>query len=76
VAIKILPASIAPDPATIERFRREARAVAALNHPNIVTIYSVEDADGVQFLTMELVEGQSLDALIPSGDGMPNTRHD
>ena len=53
-------------PSWLERFQREARAVAALNHPSIVTIYSVEEADGVHFLTMELVEGQSLDHLIPA----------
>jgi serine/threonine protein kinase/tetratricopeptide (TPR) repeat protein len=67
LAIKVLPAAMASDPDMRERFGREARAIAALNHPNIVTIYSVEDADGVRFLTMELVEGEALDRLIPSG---------
>src|SRR5262245_31252969 len=73
VALKVLPADVAHDPARLERFRREARAVAALNHPHIVTIYSTEEADGIPFLTMELVEGQPLEALIPP-DGMPLTR--
>ena len=61
VALKILPAALASDPVHVERFRREARAVAALTHPNIVTIHSVEEADGVHFLTMELIDGQPLD---------------
>jgi serine/threonine protein kinase len=73
VALKVLPADMAADPARLERFTREARAIAALNHPHIVTIYSTEEADGVRFLTMELVEGQSLDALIPAG-GLPLAR--
>jgi TolB-like protein/Tfp pilus assembly protein PilF len=67
VALKVLPAEMASSPERLERFKREARAVAALNHPHIVTIYSVEEADSVHFLTMELVEGQSLDLLLAEG---------
>ncbi len=65
VALKILPAETADDPERRSRFEREARAVAALNHPNIVTIYSVEEAEGVHFITMEAVEGRTLTELIP-----------
>ena len=60
IALKILLPALAGDPLRLERFRREARAVAALNHPNIVTIHSVEEDRGVHFLTMELVEGETL----------------
>jgi len=70
VALKRLPAEMAADPDRLHRFQREARAVAALNHPNIVTIHTVEEADGVQFLTMELVEGKTLAQAIPKG-GLP-----
>jgi serine/threonine protein kinase len=70
VALKMLPAEMADDPERLERFRREAKAVAALNHPNIVTIYSIEESEGTRFLTMELVEGESLDRLLPPG-GLP-----
>src|ERR1700746_1676193 len=66
VALKVLPPNMARDPDRLARFQREARAVAALNNPHIVTIYSVEEGGGVHFLTMELVEGQSLDHLIPA----------
>ncbi len=68
VALKLLPAAAANDTERRERFEREAQAVAALNHPGIVTIHSVEQADGHVFLTMELVEGRSLaDTMPPSG---------
>jgi eukaryotic-like serine/threonine-protein kinase len=73
VALKLLPPDMAADPERLQRFQREARAVAALNHPNVVTIYSVEEADGVHFLTMELVEGSTLDEVIPQG-GLPLER--
>ena len=73
VAIKVLPADLAADPDRLERFRREARALAAITHPNIVTVYSVEHVDDVHFLTMELVEGDALDRLI-AGQPMPIDR--
>jgi len=67
VALKILPDVFAGDPGRLDRFQREAQAIAALNHPNVVTIHSVEEVDGVHFLTMELVEGKTLAELIPAG---------
>src|SRR5450432_2446897 len=70
VAVKILPAAIEQNPDRLARFHREARAVAALNHPNVVTLYSVEECDGIHFLTMELVDGMSLDLHIAES-GMP-----
>src|SRR5262245_34242265 len=66
VALKVLPANMVADAARLERFSREARALAALNHPNIVTIYSTEEAGAIRFLTMELVDGKTLDRLIPT----------
>src|SRR5688572_13225993 len=73
IALKLLPPETAADPERLARFRREARAAAALNHPNVVTVYSVEESGGVHFLTMELVDGQPLQDLIPSG-GLPVSR--
>src|SRR5580704_6228532 len=70
VALKVLPAEMAQDPERLGRFRREAKTLAQLDHPNIVTIYSVEESNGVHFLTMQLVEGQPLDRLICAG-GLP-----
>src|SRR5262245_20096456 len=64
VAIKILPAHLEHDAAALARFEKEARTVAALNHPGIVTIHSVEESGGVRFLTMELVEGRPLETLL------------
>lgn len=70
VALKVLPPSFTNDPDRIERFKREARVVASLNHPHIVTLYSVEESDSIHFLTMELVEGDTLDVRVPS-DRLP-----
>jgi dienelactone hydrolase len=67
VALKVLPDDVAQDPERLSRFRREARAVAALNHPNIVTVHSVEEAESIHFLTLELVQGETLDRRIPQG---------
>ncbi|MCI0413857.1 protein kinase [bacterium] len=69
VALKILPGEVAKDPSRAERFQREAESIAALNHPNIVTIHSLEEDAGIHFLTMELVEGKTLGELI-SANGM------
>ena len=66
VAFKVLPEEMASDPEWFSRFQREAKTVAALNHPNIVTLFSVEEADGTHFLTMELVEGKALKDLLPA----------
>jgi formylglycine-generating enzyme required for sulfatase activity/dienelactone hydrolase len=65
VALKALPPEMAHDAGLLQRFKQEARAIAALNHPNIVTIYSVEVAGDTHFITMELVRGQRLTDLIP-----------
>jgi serine/threonine protein kinase len=73
VAIKVLPPALVGDPGRLARFQREARMLASLNHPNIVTIHSFEEDDGVHFLTMELVDGQPLNQLIPKG-GLPVER--
>ncbi|MGB6641375.1 MAG: serine/threonine-protein kinase, partial [Thermoanaerobaculia bacterium] len=67
VALKVLPAEMAANPERLDRFRREATMLAALDHPGIVTVHSVEESDGLHFLTMQLVDGESLDRLIPEG---------
>ncbi len=73
VAIKVLPEALAQDAERLARFEREARSLASLNHPNIVTIYAVEEAGGSRFLAMELVEGDTLDTLLAPG-GLPVAR--
>src|SRR5437764_15086466 len=73
VAIKVLPEDVAQDAERLARFDREARSLASLNHPNIVTIFSVEEAGGSRFLAMELVDGETLDILVAPG-GLPLPR--
>src|SRR5436190_1629518 len=63
VAIKLLPAEVAGDPDRVARFTREAKSLAALNHPNIAAIYGVED----RAIVMELVEGEDLAGPLPAG---------
>src|SRR6185503_18938573 len=70
VALKLLPAAHQADRERLARFEREARTVAGLSHPNIVVLHSIETAGDVRFLTMELVEGRSLDRLVTAG-GLP-----
>lgn len=67
VALKTLPPSLACDPSFLKRFRNEAQAAANINHPNVATVYSVEECDGIHFLTMEYIDGKTLDRLTPEG---------
>src|SRR5438105_4301674 len=67
VAIKLLPPGASPDDKARQRFLREARSASALNHPNIVTIHSIDETDGLDFIVMEFVEGESLKARIAQG---------
>ncbi len=75
IAIKTIPTTVTPDHEHFEEFRRrlfrEAQAAGTLNHPNIVTVYDVGEADGQLFIVMELVDGRSLDKVIRSGEAPP-----
>jgi len=74
VAIKVLPPSLAADPHLRERFDREARAISSLNHPHICTLYDVGRQDGTDYLVLEYLEGETLDARLKSapGSGLPS----
>ncbi|HSE43244.1 MAG TPA: serine/threonine-protein kinase, partial [Acidobacteriota bacterium] len=67
VAIKVLPAAFAEDSEKLSRFEREARILAHLNHPNIATIYSLEEFEGQSYLVLELVRGQTLSEILMKG---------
>ncbi|HEY6051852.1 MAG TPA: serine/threonine-protein kinase, partial [Thermoanaerobaculia bacterium] len=67
VAIKVLPPSVASDPDALARFEREAKAVAALSHPNILAIHDFASQDGVVYAVMELLEGETLRGKLDSG---------
>jgi eukaryotic-like serine/threonine-protein kinase len=65
VALKVLPPEKVADAKRKQRFVQEARAASALNHPNIVTIYEIDSANGIDFIAMEFVAGKTFDRLIP-----------
>src|SRR5437588_5398077 len=74
VAVKVLPTAKADDPASLERFYREARAVAALDHPNIVRAYDIDQDDKLHFLVMEYVDGANLQEIVKRGGSMDPVR--
>src|ERR1700686_1627916 len=67
VAVKVLPQSVAADPEALARFEREAKAVAALSHPNILAIHDFGDQDGIAYAVMELLEGETLRGKLDAG---------
>jgi eukaryotic-like serine/threonine-protein kinase len=71
VAIKVLPEAFAHDPERLSRFQREAKMLAALNHPNIATIYGLEQSGGTSYLVMELVSGETLQARVKRDRAVP-----
>ena len=74
VAIKILPASFSADPDRLQRFAQESRAAAALNHPNILSIYDIGDDRGMPYVVSELLEGESLRERLRGGAMMSHLR--
>ncbi len=70
IALKVLPPELAESEERRARFKREAKAIAALDHPNIVQVFSVEEADGIHFITMQFVHGKTLTELLPK-NGFP-----
>jgi eukaryotic-like serine/threonine-protein kinase len=73
-AIKVLPSALASDADRRQRFEMEARSASALNHPNILTIYDIGEADGTVYIAMELIEGRTLRELVASGEPVPTKK--
>src|ERR1700680_158483 len=71
VAIKVLPEAFAHDPERLSRFQREAKMLAALNHPNIATIHGLEQSNGTSYLVMELVSGETLQDRVKREGALP-----
>jgi serine/threonine protein kinase len=67
VAVKVLPADLANDPEALSRFEREARAISSLSHPHICALYDVGSEDGLEYLVMELLEGETLAERLTKG---------
>ncbi len=76
VAVKVLPAGLLTDEAARKRFRKEARALAKLNHPNIATVYDVGEQDGLDYLVLEYVQGHNLNTagLTPTSENSTSAR--
>src|ERR1700739_1256121 len=71
VAIKVLPEAFAHDPDRLSRFQREAKMLASLNHPNIATVYGLEQSNGAGYLVMELVSGETLAERVKRDGAVP-----
>src|ERR1700680_583675 len=67
VAIKVLPAHLSSNPELRARFEQEAKSISALQHPNICVVHDIGSQDGVDFMVMECVSGQTMDQVVPSG---------
>ena len=74
VAVKVLPAAFAENAERLQRFEQEARATATLNHPNVMAVFDVGVDDGVPYVVLELLEGQTLAAALSKGALPPRTR--